>query len=863
MADRGVNAEGVAAVTPLDDNGSIPRDNGAAYVDGRVQASEGDRPNGSGQSGGGSLVPAAALGGDTGGVEAKRNVLDANTRPIGTIHSNGAAPATPPSPVHPCAETAADSTTKRPAKSSTPRPRNGISLDNIIWSAPRRTASRAASTFAPGDSESADSADRPSPLSPSSRRRRGSPHSHPPPPSTSSRSSRRTASPATPPPDPRPTRRSARFTPSSSTADDPTPRPDPSSLVPVLAATPALAELRGLWEFAAVAQFFALFSSALRIRWRVAAAADGFGNAAAGKSKRARKLDEEEEEERFETEDLETFLLAPDPSPIFTEVHVKLLRTLTQNRYILSDNWTMYYRREEYRYGVLHTAFPEGVEYRDVKLLDRWQLEHQERFRVATRADNEVQHWRVDPIGWDSKGNTYWMFDDNRLYREAPLWIRAQRKTNQRSTSPSSSSVSASSTSHYDPVLHPPSNPPVTDPTAPRRRFDLVCLTSEDWMRLPAHFAASKHELERDLHRFLVDQAVPRVVPLLRKKEDDARRRQQQQLGASPADRLRAATAAALANSGAAATTTVRASVRIAARALEREERARAERDAAAAAAAAARLLDSDRRTRAITAAAAAVSSVATAAPRESREERLAKRRRALDAAEQDDRADGVKRLKVDQIGEGEGDAVAVVLQMTDGDRGDAAAAAAPSEDQDDDDDEWEFDCPCGVAGRNWDDGRPMIACGRCSRWQHLACAEAARRPGSRWSDGSAGGKWETEDFVCRHCVALVAATVVTAGPVAVAVAPAVGTVAEAAWGERKYVAAAAVAEAAAAGGLNGLLHPPHPPPPPVPPQSEADSRSGDGVGWAAPGGLAAPRDGASAGASAGDGAGEGILEVS
>ncbi|KAI9326377.1 hypothetical protein DFJ73DRAFT_866393 [Zopfochytrium polystomum] len=160
---------------------------------------------------------------------------------------------------------------------------------------------------------------------------------------------------------------------------------------------------------------------------------------------------------------------------------------------------------------------------------------------------------------------------------------------------------------------------------------------------------------------------------------------------------------------------------------------------------------------------------------------------------------------------------------MTDGDRGDAAAAAAPSEDQDDDDDEWEFDCP-------WRHGRPMIACGRCSRWQHLACAEAARRPGRRWSDGSAGGKWETEDFVCRHCVALVAATV-------------------AAWGERKYVAAAAVAEAAAAGGLNGLPHPPHPPPPPLPPQSEADSRLGDGVGWAAP--------------VRGDGAGEGILEVS
>ena len=29
-------------------------------------------------------------------------------------------------------------------------------------------------------------------------------------------------------------------------------------------------------------------------------------------------------------------------------------------------------------------------------------------------------NWRVSPIGHDAAGNTYWMFDDCRLYRETP-----------------------------------------------------------------------------------------------------------------------------------------------------------------------------------------------------------------------------------------------------------------------------------------------------------------------------------------------------------------------------------------------------------------------------------------------------------
>jgi hypothetical protein len=32
--------------------------------------------------------------------------------------------------------------------------------------------------------------------------------------------------------------------------------------------------------------------------------------------------------------------------------------------------------------------------------------------------ENKAVHWRVDPIGSDSKGNVFWLFDDSRLYKE-------------------------------------------------------------------------------------------------------------------------------------------------------------------------------------------------------------------------------------------------------------------------------------------------------------------------------------------------------------------------------------------------------------------------------------------------------------
>lgn len=52
--------------------------------------------------------------------------------------------------------------------------------------------------------------------------------------------------------------------------------------------------------------------------------------------------------------------------------------------------------------------------------LCEWQLVDAERFRKLVKNDEDAQIWRIDPVGWDSQDNTYWLFDDNRLWIQHP-----------------------------------------------------------------------------------------------------------------------------------------------------------------------------------------------------------------------------------------------------------------------------------------------------------------------------------------------------------------------------------------------------------------------------------------------------------
>ncbi|KAJ2390239.1 hypothetical protein GGI23_005662, partial [Coemansia sp. RSA 2559] len=64
--------------------------------------------------------------------------------------------------------------------------------------------------------------------------------------------------------------------------------------------------------------------------------------------------------------------------------------------------------------------------------------------------------------------------------------------------------------------------------------------------------------------------------------------------------------------------------------------------------------------------------------------------------------------------------------------------------------DEWMFSCSCGKTGHNYDDGRTMTACEKCSVWRHLGCA--LRAEALRIGESIHEDDWESMHYVCPNC---------------------------------------------------------------------------------------------------------------
>lgn len=99
---------------------------------------------------------------------------------------------------------------------------------------------------------------------------------------------------------------------------------------------------------------------------------------------------------------------------------------------------------------------------------------------------------RVDPLGEDASGATYWYFYGTRLYREGrPEKVLNDKKPNTCITK----------------------NP-----------WQLVCQTEEDWQRLIERFKNSRNQQEKDLHRLLVEDYLTEIQILFKKQEQLIRR---------------------------------------------------------------------------------------------------------------------------------------------------------------------------------------------------------------------------------------------------------------------------------------------------------------------------------------------------
>ncbi|KAL9931406.1 hypothetical protein V8E36_009692 [Tilletia maclaganii] len=67
------------------------------------------------------------------------------------------------------------------------------------------------------------------------------------------------------------------------------------------------------------------------------------------------------------------------------------------------------------------TTLPPAAQVDVLHTLCEWHMLDPDRLRKLMKSEEDPQSWRIDPIGWDAQDNTYFLFDDNRL------WIQRAR----------------------------------------------------------------------------------------------------------------------------------------------------------------------------------------------------------------------------------------------------------------------------------------------------------------------------------------------------------------------------------------------------------------------------------------------------
>ncbi|RGP63826.1 hypothetical protein FLONG3_9794 [Fusarium longipes] len=337
--------------------------------------------------------------------------------------------------------------------------------------------------------------------------------------------------------------------------------------------------------------------------------------------------------------------------------------------------------------------------------LTQWVMIHPERIRdkMEEQKDAEQTSWRIEPYGWDADDRTYFVLDDNRIYRltEAPVTIKTSRPKKSRT-----SYGSRRSSKRRRNNMNDQEDATETDQETKSESlendglggmvWECLAVTLDDVRAVVDGFRKTRDENEKILR----DQLEEHLVPILERQEQSRLRREQQR-------ERELANAAKMANA--------KRSSRIAGRIeqqkhdkhVQEEERQRREEEAT--------------RQR---------EELAHAKKEKERDERMISREQRLRERE-------ARRLQHEDE----------LVQLSEDSKNFSNSSGRVSErrlkvkiernkqalrDLEDEEDDWIFDCTCGLYGQV-DDGAHSVACERCNIWQHSKCVglseEAADQP--------------------------------------------------------------------------------------------------------------------------------------
>ncbi|KAI8328718.1 hypothetical protein BC941DRAFT_444383 [Chlamydoabsidia padenii] len=523
-----------------------------------------------------------------------------------------------------------------------------------------------------------------------------------------------------------------------------------------------LSMLRSDPNFASLSQFFHTFQAAFRPWPNYADWTSNFLHYSTPS-----KLNDENNYS-FATEDLEKMLIDPSLRYQLEDLILRLLRFLTRNRFINASTWQDYFAKEwdrretddenPFRPDSSVAKAPEESKFIEQPLLSffdlpletrlnllntlcEWQLDDPERLREHMDSEEDPTQWRVDPLGYDANGNTFWLFDDNRLYKEsAPKKKKKSKKKAVRSHS-TRRNVRRSTRSTPEPKENfqdEYEDENEDDEEMEWTPWKLVCMTVDDWQQFPTKYSKSKHSQNQQFHQLLVDDVLPKVIPVI--EEHGKNRKKQEALAfRKRSSRILVRDLEALEqrkvkidDRGPLSRIEKR---RLEIERLEKERQSKAREK---------RLMERERRVEYK----ARAEEIATEKSHLAHEQRLPRRH---GTEEIDDRPQQQEFKIVLKLSGGDSGGLKAnkkgIKRKTDNTLGKKKRGRKPKYPKQDDEETWIFNCSCGAFGRNIDDGTPMIACEKCNEWQHIECLRKAGHMESNLLS------FEDYAFVCRRCM--------------------------------------------------------------------------------------------------------------
>ncbi|KAK3394539.1 hypothetical protein B0H63DRAFT_49218 [Podospora didyma] len=459
-----------------------------------------------------------------------------------------------------------------------------------------------------------------------------------------------------------------------------------------------LHRIRNMWQFANLFQFIQLFGKPLKLN------------------------------DDLDIEDLEAECLKPG-SMVLQEIGLGFLKFLSSHRGLTHELFDEYTRRQFVSKAPDRNPFGTGetparfadfdvfTKIRVLQQMTQFIMMSSERLREKTeeQKDMDQTNWRIEPYGWDSDDRTYFVLDDNRVYRQtdAPPPPPKPKRTPKKGRSHRASKrrrVSTAQTSDVEDAGDetPNNGPPVEaedDDGLGGMKWECIAVTLDEVREFLSTIKGTRDDNEKVLR----DQLEEHLVPILEKQEESRKRKQLQREKEL----------------------------------LNLEKLAHAKRSSRLASKAESQKFEEQHREE----------------ERRRREDDEARRKEELQRVKMERERQSRLKSRAQRLKEREARRLQheeELAQLSEDSRSTSAGPARMSERRrlveieknkqalreiEEEEDDWIFDCACGVYGQI-DDGTHSVACEKCNVWQHSKCL------------GIAEEEAEQDDFhfICETC---------------------------------------------------------------------------------------------------------------